>query len=441
MVYSVDNSNTQISFSGAAARGALTAASDYNWYLNPNSTYGSGHLYLNNTSAGNVILVRGGGSVGVNSSTPVATLAVTGSSSLPSLYVASSSGASQLVVAASGNLGIGTTTPTLGPLTMASGAYVTAGGTWTNASDRNLKENFATMTPADILQKIDQLPITEWNYKTEGPLVKHIGPIAQDFFALFQVGNSSTSISTIDPGGVALLGIQALSQKIAALQGSLSGNASSSNLSVYIPSNFSGDSVGEAKILAGQTSIRVSFRQTYSQQPVVTFSPEGAVVPAFIQEKDAAGFTLAMPSATTTDVTFDWHSFASPQARLTVSDGTTQPIQLVITSTPAATSPVPAAAQQIGGSSPLPQANTSSTAPTVLGTSTPTTSSAPAISTPAQTPTSNSTTASSSPVDSPVASLPVVTAPATPPTATPSPSAAPATTASPAPSPAPSAQN
>jgi hypothetical protein len=211
-----------------------------------------------------------------------------------------------------------------------------------------------------------------------------------------------------------LLGIQALDQKIAALQGSLTGNASSSNLTVYIPSNFSGDSVGEAKILAGQTSIRVSFRQAYSQQPIVTFSPEGAVVPAFIREKDSAGFTLAMPSATTTDVTFDWHSFASPQARLTVSDGTTEPIQLVMTSTPAATSPAPAAAQQIDGSSSLPQSTTSGTTPRVLSTSTPITSSAPETSTPDQRPISGSPTASSSPVDSPVASLPVVSTPAIP---------------------------
>src|SRR6202043_3766433 len=125
-----------------------------------------------------------------------------------------SSNSSIFRVTSGGNVGIGTTTPTLGPLTMASGAYVTAGGTWTNASDRNLKENFATMTPADILQKIDQLPVTEWNYKSEGPSVKHIGPVAQDFYSLFNVGNSNTSISTIDPGGIALLGIQALDQKI-----------------------------------------------------------------------------------------------------------------------------------------------------------------------------------------------------------------------------------
>ena len=116
-------------------------------------------------------------------------------------------------ITSSGNVGIGTSNPTLGPLQMGSGAYVSAGGVWTNASDRNVKENFVAVTPAAILEKIDALPLLEWNYKNEDPSVRHIGPVAQDFYAIFGVGNSSTSISTIDPSGVALAGIQALDAK------------------------------------------------------------------------------------------------------------------------------------------------------------------------------------------------------------------------------------
>ena len=50
-------------------------------------------------------------------------------------------------ITSTGNVGIGTTDPTLGPLQMASGAYVSAGGVWTNASDRNVKENFVAVAP------------------------------------------------------------------------------------------------------------------------------------------------------------------------------------------------------------------------------------------------------------------------------------------------------
>ncbi len=115
-------------------------------------------------------------------------------------------------ITSTGNVGIGTTTPTH-PLEMASGAFVTTGGVWTNASDRNVKENFVPVQPAAILEKIDALPLTEWNYKNEDSSVRHIGPVAQDFYSLFGLGNSSTTISTIDPSGVALAGIQALDAK------------------------------------------------------------------------------------------------------------------------------------------------------------------------------------------------------------------------------------
>ena len=116
----------------------------------------------------------------------------------------------------SGKIGIGMTNPTLGPLEAISGAYMTVGGVWTNASSRDLKENFTKLDGDDILQKINSLDISEWNYKLESPGVKHIGPIAQDFYKAFGLGGSpgETSISSIDPAGVALVGIQALSKKI-----------------------------------------------------------------------------------------------------------------------------------------------------------------------------------------------------------------------------------
>lgn len=91
------------------------------------------------------------------------------------------------------------------------------GYSWTNASSRELKENFATVTPTDILTKIDSLPIYTWNYKNENPDVVHMGPVAEDFYSTFDLGNSSSSISTIDPAGVALAGIQGLDAKVSKL--------------------------------------------------------------------------------------------------------------------------------------------------------------------------------------------------------------------------------
>jgi hypothetical protein len=96
---------------------------------------------------------------------------------------------------------------------MASGAHVTAGGMWTNASDANLKENFRPVDGNAMLAKLAALPIRRWNYRNEDPCVTHIGPTAQDFHALFEVGSDDKSVSTVDPSGIALAAIQALYRK------------------------------------------------------------------------------------------------------------------------------------------------------------------------------------------------------------------------------------
>lgn len=90
-------------------------------------------------------------------------------------------------------------------------------GVWSNASSRDLKENFVPVDNQSILAKIVSLPMTQWNYKSDKKAV-HLGPIAQDFYAVFGLGNDNTSISTIDPSGVALVGVKALNEKVEAQQ-------------------------------------------------------------------------------------------------------------------------------------------------------------------------------------------------------------------------------
>jgi len=88
------------------------------------------------------------------------------------------------------------------------GAYLTLGGTWTDASARWKKEDFQKQDPQKILEKIKQLPVTKWKYKgTEHEY--HYGPMADDFHKLFSVGDDS-SISDMDKTGVLFLGMQQL---------------------------------------------------------------------------------------------------------------------------------------------------------------------------------------------------------------------------------------
>lgn len=94
------------------------------------------------------------------------------------------------------------------------GAYLSDGGTWTNASDRNLKMGFSDVDPHDVLMRVAALPIQRWHYKAEGDQITHLGPVAQDFYAAFGLGASDKAIGTVDEGGVALAAIQALKHEL-----------------------------------------------------------------------------------------------------------------------------------------------------------------------------------------------------------------------------------
>jgi len=90
---------------------------------------------------------------------------------------------------------------------------VTVNGTFNNNSDRNAKEKFSNVSAADVLEKVSSLPLSEWSYKTDSA-TRHIGPMAQDFYAAFNVGTDEKHIAPIDESGVALAAIQGLNQKL-----------------------------------------------------------------------------------------------------------------------------------------------------------------------------------------------------------------------------------
>jgi hypothetical protein len=88
------------------------------------------------------------------------------------------------------------------------------GGSWTSLSDRNAKENFEPVSGEAILERVADMPITTWNYRTQEKSIRHLGPMAQDFYASFHVGENERGITTVDEGGVALAAIQGLNQKV-----------------------------------------------------------------------------------------------------------------------------------------------------------------------------------------------------------------------------------
>ena len=96
-----------------------------------------------------------------------------------------------------------------------SGCNLSAGGgSWNCSSDRNLKDNIVPIDSRSVLERVAHLPITQWKMKAEPAGRKHIGPMAQDFYAAFRLGDSDRYIALGDGQGVALAAIQALYQVV-----------------------------------------------------------------------------------------------------------------------------------------------------------------------------------------------------------------------------------
>jgi hypothetical protein len=133
----------------------------------------------------------------------------------------SSSGERQFIVRANGGLWFGRATtaitPTIGAnefISTSTGAYLSIAGEWVSASDRNAKENLAPVDTGRLLARLSQVPVSTWNYTVQDPSIRHIGPMAQDFYAAFGVGEDDRHISTVDADGVALAAIQGLYRQV-----------------------------------------------------------------------------------------------------------------------------------------------------------------------------------------------------------------------------------
>lgn len=81
-------------------------------------------------------------------------------------------------------------------------------------SDRNIKENFSDVDEQEILRKVANLNIEHWNYNDREQNIRHIGPMAQDFMAAFNVGDSDRHIHMVDANGVNMAAIKALNTRL-----------------------------------------------------------------------------------------------------------------------------------------------------------------------------------------------------------------------------------
>lgn len=70
--------------------------------------------------------------------------------------------------------------------------------------------NRTSIDVMQVLGRLLSLPIETWNYLSQGPRMRHIGPEPQDFYLGFSVGEDEIHINMVDATGVAFAGIQGL---------------------------------------------------------------------------------------------------------------------------------------------------------------------------------------------------------------------------------------
>ncbi|MEA3322870.1 MAG: tail fiber domain-containing protein, partial [Patescibacteria group bacterium] len=106
-----------------------------------------------------------------------------------------------------GRVGLGTKFPSY-PLQMGSGAHVTTGGVWSNASSRELKENIIDLSSNEAMEALKVLQPKTYNYKNE-PGEQYAGFIAEDVPSL---------IATNDRKSIAAMDVVAMLAKVTQLQ-------------------------------------------------------------------------------------------------------------------------------------------------------------------------------------------------------------------------------
>ena len=73
-------------------------------------------------------------------------------------------------------------------------------------------------TRAEVLDRLVGMPVQLWSYGWDDATVRHLGPMAQDFAAAFGLGDTDREIFLLDATGVCMAAIQALHERVVALE-------------------------------------------------------------------------------------------------------------------------------------------------------------------------------------------------------------------------------
>jgi len=178
------------------------------------SPFGGGSLW---SQSGNDIFYNNG-NVGIGTTTPSAKMHIMQDAAADAFRVVDQFFATQFIVVQNGDVGIGTSSPSH-PLHMASGAFVSAGGVWTDASSRAYKENISPLPLEAALETLAALRPVTYTYKVDKD-EPYVGFIAEDVPDLVAT-NDRKSLAPMDLVAVLTKVVQDQQKTIAQQQAEL----------------------------------------------------------------------------------------------------------------------------------------------------------------------------------------------------------------------------
>jgi len=220
---------------GNTAAGKFSLAAGYRAKANHDGSFAWGDSTESdvNTTGNNQFLIRASGGVGIGTSSPATQLHVASGNQTVAMFDGTSTGGTWLglgnsstggqrwsiISSGSGNgegpgrLIFFTSQGNARKMMLDGSGNLNITGTLSQNSDRNLKTGFEPVNSQEVLEQVTRLPVMKWAYTNEAS-VKHLGPMAQDFYAAFKIGADDEHIATVDEGGVALAALQGLNQKL-----------------------------------------------------------------------------------------------------------------------------------------------------------------------------------------------------------------------------------
>jgi hypothetical protein len=98
---------------------------------------------------------------------------------MPAPLILGTNNANRLHIAATGNIGLGGNAAPDSPIHAASGARLSAGGAWQDASSREYKHDIENLGAGEALATLEKLTPVKFAYNAD-PAERHVGFIAED---------------------------------------------------------------------------------------------------------------------------------------------------------------------------------------------------------------------------------------------------------------------